>query len=38
VKVLGDEEESINKQIHDLKTKYEIEMAQLENKIAMMVI
>lgn len=32
--VLGEEEESINRQIMDLKTKYEIEIAKLENTVS----
>ena len=38
MKILGDEEESINKQIADLKTKYQIEIAQLEHSVSMLTI
>lgn len=38
MKILGDEEQSISRQITDLKTKYEIEIAQLEHKVSMLTI
>lgn len=34
LKVLGEEEEAINKQILDLKTKYEIEIVKLQNSVS----
>ena len=36
MKILGEDEESVNKQVNDLKMKHEIEMAQLEHKISML--